>query len=105
MNFTRKGNRRLVAPTTNLRASIVRRNLSNTEMAQYNAINAKVASQGLAPTEIPRFLNGAKNMNSNTKKKLMHYWVRQYTGIVSPNRIENALRQVQANRKTHRLRR
>jgi hypothetical protein len=73
MNFTRKANRRLVAPTTNLRASIAQRNLSNSEMARYNTINANVAAQGLAPTEIPRFLNAAKNLNRNTKKKLMHY--------------------------------
>ena len=106
MNTTRRlaGNRRLVAPSANLRASIAQYNLTNSQMNAYNRINRNIAAKGLAPTEIPRSINAA-NLNRNTKKKLMHYWVRQYNGILAPNTIQNALRQIRANRGTRRMRR
>jgi hypothetical protein len=104
MIFTQKANRRLVAPTTNLRASIIAYNLTNAEQQQYNRFNTNAMTKGLSPTEIPRSIN-ASNLNRNTKKKLMHHWVRQYNGILAPNTIRNALRQIKANRRTRRLRR
>jgi hypothetical protein len=106
MNFTRRlrGNRRLVAPTTNLRESIAAYNLTNTELQQYNRFNTNAMAKGLAPTEIPRSIN-ASNLNRNTKKKLMHHWVRQYTGLLSPNTVRNTFKQLIANRGTRKARR
>ena len=106
LNLTRRlaANRRLVAPTTNLRASIVQYNLSNTEKNHYNRFNANITAKGLAPTEIPRSIN-ASTLNRNTKKKLVRYWIRQYNSILSPNTIQNTLRQIQSNRGTRRSRR
>ena len=107
VNFTRRlaGNRRLVAPTTNLRASINQYNLTNTQKNIYNRINNNIASKGLAPTEIARSINAAGNLNRNTKKKLMHHWVHQYTGLLSPNTLNATFKQVVANRGTRNARR
>ena len=107
MNTTRRllTNRRLVAPTAKLRASIAQYNLTNSQMNTYNRINRNIATKGLSPTEIPRSINASANLNRNTKKKLVHHWVRQYSGILAPNTIQNALRQVRANRGTRRMRR
>jgi len=97
-------NRRLVAPSTNLRESIIQYNLTNAEKNHYNRFNANITNKGLAPTEIPRSIN-ASNLNRNTKNKLVQYWIRQYSGLLSSNTIRNALRQIRANRGTRRSRR
>ncbi len=74
-------------------------NLTNEEASLYNQLNARVAQQGLDPTEIMREIN-ASNLNKTKKKKLAKHWMRQYKGMLSPNRINNTIKQVLANRAT-----